>query len=189
MPKKPNQPKRVPTGDYPVGFARPPSEHNFPKGKTGNPKGRPRKDPEAPIINPDDLADLVTNPMQMMKNGAPKKLSPIEARAHSMLMKALNQHSIRAIKFILDRAFKHGLIKLRDPIQSSGVLVIPRMQDIPDGMEWELAYVFGVPKNGKWSQEEIEFVRPRFELKQKQREAELKQRIRDELALEKKYGK
>ena len=77
MPKNPKQPKRVPTGDYPVGFARPPSTHNFPKGKTGNPKGRPRKDPEAPIINPDDLADLVTNPMPMMKNGATKKLSPI----------------------------------------------------------------------------------------------------------------
>ena len=35
--------KRQPTGDYNVGFARTPERTRFKKGKSGNPKGRPKR--------------------------------------------------------------------------------------------------------------------------------------------------
>ena len=31
-----------PTGDYEVGFGKPPKEHQYPKGTSGNLKGRPK---------------------------------------------------------------------------------------------------------------------------------------------------
>jgi hypothetical protein len=34
---------------YAVGFGKPPSEHRFKKGKSGNPKGRPKKATKAPV--------------------------------------------------------------------------------------------------------------------------------------------
>jgi hypothetical protein len=41
-----NEPNRRPprqrTGDYEVGYARPPKEHRFEPGRSGNPKGRPK---------------------------------------------------------------------------------------------------------------------------------------------------
>jgi hypothetical protein len=36
------RPPEAADADYKVGYARPPKEHQFPKGKTGNPKGRPK---------------------------------------------------------------------------------------------------------------------------------------------------
>jgi Family of unknown function (DUF5681) len=38
--------KRRPTGDYPVGFARPPEANRFKPGCSGNRAGRPKKSPE-----------------------------------------------------------------------------------------------------------------------------------------------
>jgi len=32
--------------NYDIGYGRPPTEHRFKKGKSGNPKGRPRKKPD-----------------------------------------------------------------------------------------------------------------------------------------------
>ena len=32
---------------YEVGYGRPPAEHRFRKGRSGNPRGRPRRDPRA----------------------------------------------------------------------------------------------------------------------------------------------
>jgi hypothetical protein len=40
-----NRPKRKPTGDYPVGYARPPKEHEYLPGQSGNKSGRPKGRP------------------------------------------------------------------------------------------------------------------------------------------------
>ena len=37
-----NKPKKAPTGDYAVGYARPPKKNQFPPGQSGHPAGRPR---------------------------------------------------------------------------------------------------------------------------------------------------
>ncbi|MGC2785227.1 MAG: DUF5681 domain-containing protein [Roseiarcus sp.] len=40
-----NRPKRKPTGNYAVGYARPPKEHEFAPGQSGNKSGRPKGRP------------------------------------------------------------------------------------------------------------------------------------------------
>jgi Family of unknown function (DUF5681) len=154
-----------PTQDYLVGFGRPPREHNFQKGTSGNPKGRPRKDKETALLAPDQLKKLLEAPIRVQKNGVSTPLSPIEARLLSVIKKALTQQNITAIKYILDRAFKYKLLNAPQSSSSGGVVVVPRMEGIPQGMEWMLAMRFGIPHDGKWLPHEIEAVRPHFEFR------------------------
>jgi hypothetical protein len=54
-----NKPKRVPKGDYPVGFARPPKWTQFPPGHSGNPTGRPRGRPSLDELFLEEAARIV----------------------------------------------------------------------------------------------------------------------------------
>ena len=42
--------------DYEVGYGRPPKASQFKKGKSGNPRGRPKKDPS--------IADVISQDLQ-----------------------------------------------------------------------------------------------------------------------------
>ena len=44
---KPKKPKKKPTGDYAVGYCKPPPEAKWQAGKSANPSGRPPKIPSA----------------------------------------------------------------------------------------------------------------------------------------------
>jgi len=54
-----NKPKKLPKGDYPVGYGRPPKSNQFQPGQSGNLGGRPRGRPalDAPLLEGDALPD------------------------------------------------------------------------------------------------------------------------------------
>ena len=54
-----NKPKRVPTGDYQVGLARPPKAAQFQPGQSGNPAGRPRGRPALAELLLEEAARVV----------------------------------------------------------------------------------------------------------------------------------
>jgi Family of unknown function (DUF5681) len=54
-----NKPKKAPTGDYAVGYARPPKETQFQPERSGNPAGRPRGRPSLDELFLEEAARIV----------------------------------------------------------------------------------------------------------------------------------
>ncbi|MCJ2127277.1 DUF5681 domain-containing protein [Methylobacterium sp. E-045] len=112
------KPKR--RAGYEVGYGKPPADHRFRKGQSGNPRGRPRGH-SAPLGRR-DLLDALTQaarePIAITKDGRTIRTTQIEALAQQLTRKAL-QGDMRAAKLLFDN------IKALAPA------------DEPDGMSFE----------------------------------------------------
>jgi hypothetical protein len=83
--------------DYEVGYGKPPIGRRFEKGKSGNPRGRPRR--------PKDLASLLTRaldtPMVVIEEGTRRKLTKREIVIAQFVEKCVGA-DLRATKLLLD---------------------------------------------------------------------------------------
>ncbi|MGE0409480.1 MAG: DUF5681 domain-containing protein [Amphiplicatus sp.] len=67
-----NKDKKQPTGDYAVGYAKPPRHGQFRKGQSGNPNGsKGRKKRKAPTKDElrDDFFEMMVAPVPVKVNG------------------------------------------------------------------------------------------------------------------------
>lgn len=96
-PEDPNQ-------DYDVGFGKPPKHSRFKKGKSGNPRGRPKGSKNKP---PTDsslrtlLLDEANRQLSLHENGKPITMSVVQAIIRSMQAKAF-KGNVPAQKALLD---------------------------------------------------------------------------------------
>ena len=75
----------------PKGYKHPPPEHQFQKGQSGNPNGRPRKGKATPLL---DLAELLaielSQPLTVQENGQAVTITKAEAFVKQMVTQAIN---------------------------------------------------------------------------------------------------
>lgn len=75
----------------PKGYKNPPPEHQFKKGQSGNPNGRPRKSKATPLL---DLAELLaielSQPLTVQENGQAVTITKAQAFVKQMVTQAIN---------------------------------------------------------------------------------------------------
>jgi hypothetical protein len=84
---------------YDVGFGKPPKSGQFQKGKSGNPKGRPKGTPDLKTI----LRKLLSAQVTITENGRKKRVSTLTATVMRLNEKAL-KGDMRAIEKLLSLA-------------------------------------------------------------------------------------
>lgn len=149
------KPKRTPTGDYPVGFAAPPEQYRYPKGKSGNPRGRPK---DVKFMSPEEVEKLLGGGVPVMHNGRTVKMQPLEVELRKLVQKALKDHDLKSIDRLLKKFKKYGLLPDAPIEDIGGVITLPA--GLPYSLSKLLITTFGMPP---WSEAEIAAVRPDYE--------------------------
>ncbi len=88
--------KKKPTDDYDVGYGKPPKEHQFPKGTSGNLEGRPKGARNLKT----DLLEELGEMMNVREGGRERRISKQRALIKTQVARALNGNDRAAAKII-----------------------------------------------------------------------------------------
>ena len=89
--------------EYETGYAKPPKSGQFPKGKSGNPRGRPKGSKDFGT----DLREVLEAKVAVSENGKPRKVTSQKATLMRLREKAL-QGNLRAMDKLIDLAKEQG---------------------------------------------------------------------------------
>ncbi len=112
--------KKVGDGDYEVGKCKPPTEHQWKKGQSGNPSGRPRKRQPDPV----DVGAILNAPVKARIHGKETEISTFEASFRQLVKKAIEGH-LPSIKQFLKHCEDCAVIAPPEPDVGGGVVIAP----------------------------------------------------------------
>jgi len=86
-----------PTGDYEIGYGKPPRHPGFPKGRSGNPKGRPKGSKNLATL----VAEALDEKVQVTEDGKRRRVTKRELVIKQLVNKSASA-DLRAIKQLTD---------------------------------------------------------------------------------------
>lgn len=113
--------KKRPTGDYEVGRGKPPKKYQWRKGKSGNPKGRPKLEESDSM----DVAALFEAPVRVTTGGKEYEMSPFEASFRQVANKAIAGNLPAILKFV-KLCEQYGVIASPPVATGGGVVYAPK---------------------------------------------------------------
>jgi hypothetical protein len=102
--------------DYSVGYRKPPSQHQFKKGKSGNPSGlrKVKRLLKKPLLNPTKLLiSELKSPITIKENGKKKKVTKMEAIWKSIVADTIKGDKT-ARKYVMDFMMKQSEYAFED---------------------------------------------------------------------------
>jgi|GEM_PF-1269614 len=127
--------------DYEVGYGKPPKGTQFEKGRSGNPKGRPKGSRNKGLI----IRNIMDRKVAVRENGKDRKITVFEALTEKMVAKALNGSMNDQVKLV-QLVEKHAPDMLADtpePIDRSITVKFVRSDgnsrpaDREDWLDWQ----------------------------------------------------
>jgi Family of unknown function (DUF5681) len=82
-----------------IGYGRPPKQHQFKPGRSGNPKGRPKGSKNEATI----WKEVLNKRIAIREAGKSRKVSLLEAMILKFVERALTEGDIKAATFVLNR--------------------------------------------------------------------------------------
>lgn len=101
------------TAPYEVGYGKPPVASRFPRGTSGNPLGRPRRQ-RSKMTLAEAVRDLLMSDVTVVVDGRRRRMLRIEALADTLIFSALDGNT-GAARLVLDLA--RGFVPPNDTIE------------------------------------------------------------------------
>jgi hypothetical protein len=121
--------------DYDVGYRKPPKDHQFPKGQSGNPGGRRPKEKKMEVV---DIAEVLERPVTVRIGKTTAKIHPFEVTLRQDVKKALQDKSVQAVVRLIKAFDKAGLFKVPESGQQGGVIFAPKGMTVEEFVNDEM---------------------------------------------------
>ncbi len=122
--------KKKPSGDNEVGYGKPPKEHQFPKGKSGNLRGRPKSKKSGLT----DISGLLNEPVKVKAGGKVREMGPFEAGLRKLAKRAVDK-DLRAILKFVKICEEYGGIAPPSAVTGCGVVRAPKGVNFHEWLE------------------------------------------------------
>ncbi len=122
--------KKNPTGDYKIGKGKPPKGHQWGKGQSGNPRGRPKSKNSGGA----DVAAILEAPIKVKIGGKECDMSPFEAGFRQRAKKAAGGNLPAILKFV-KVCEEYGAIAPPPAPKVGGVCRVPKDFDYDEWRE------------------------------------------------------
>ncbi len=116
--------------DYEVGYGKPPKEHQFQKGRSGNVSGRAKAKKPEDI----DVGEILSELVEVKQGTAKKQMHPYEVSIRQLAKRALSG-DLRAIKKYIRLCEEFGVITPPPQITGGGVVTAPPGVDFHEWLD------------------------------------------------------